>query len=240
MSLQQDTLIINGTPIPVQVSLERRNGYRASFTKKGLMLRIPASLSASKQQEIHTQLLDWAKKAVSKRPNLLKKYTAPDYRSGHTIKTFKTIHTLKIRYGQRKTVGVEVVDGYILATLPMKDPDRRLEKKHIAKALAKHYKPDVLQALEYWNRFFPVQFNDLRMKYNSSNWGSCSSKGNINVNTRLVLCPGKVIDYVLVHELAHLVQPNHSPKFWAEVARVMPDYHKHETWLKTVGAGIDF
>jgi len=240
MSTKEEVLEANGVRIPVHTLVEPRNGYRAAFTKKGLVLRIPNSLSQMKQAEVKGELLTWAKKAIVKRPNLVKKYIFRTYKTGDVIKTFKREHQVQIRYGHRKTIGLAMVDHTIVATLPIKSPETKLEKKHIAKVLAKHYKQDVLQALEYWNRFFPVKFNDLRMKYNSSNWGSCSSKGNINVNTRLVLCPGKVIDYVLVHELAHLVQPNHSPKFWAEVARVMPNYKLHENWLKTIGAGIDF
>ena len=63
-------------------------------------------------------------------------------------------------------------------------------------------------------------------------WGSCSSKGNINFSWRLIMAPEEVIDYVVVHELAHLQEMNHSPRFWAEVASVLPDYKERQKKLK--------
>jgi predicted metal-dependent hydrolase len=63
-------------------------------------------------------------------------------------------------------------------------------------------------------------------------WGSCSSKGNINLAWRLLMAPVDVIDYVIVHELAHTIVMNHSPRFWQIVGKVMPDYRNKEKWLE--------
>ena len=67
-------------------------------------------------------------------------------------------------------------------------------------------------------------------------WGSCSSKGNLNFNCLLMLAPRATIDSVVVHELCHLKEMNHSKRFYAEVLRVFPEYKKHRQWLKTNGA----
>jgi len=104
----------------------------------------------------------------------------------------------------------------------------------------KLYRPFFEERLAYWAEAFPIEYKQLRLKYNHSNWGSCSTRGNINLSTRLLLCPLPVIDYVIVHELAHLIQPNHSKAFWAEVAEVMPDWKTHAQWLKTEGTYLDF
>jgi len=66
-------------------------------------------------------------------------------------------------------------------------------------------------------------------------WGSCGSKGTLNFSWRLIMAPMEVIDYVIVHELAHLGQLNHSPEFWRQVADILPDYKKREQWLKENG-----
>jgi predicted metal-dependent hydrolase len=78
------------------------------------------------------------------------------------------------------------------------------------------------------------------LKNNQSNWGSCSSKRNINLSSRLLFAPEKVLDYVIVHELSHLKEMNHSKKFWDIVASVMPDYKKMETWLSKNGDKLKF
>ena len=69
-------------------------------------------------------------------------------------------------------------------------------------------------------------------------WGSCSSKGNLNFNCLLMLCPEDVRDYVVVHELCHRKELNHSPRFWAEVAKVLPGYAVQRKWLKESGGTI--
>lgn len=71
-----------------------------------------------------------------------------------------------------------------------------------------------------------------------SRWGSCNHKGHLSFSWRLILAPREVLDYVVAHEVAHLVYLNHSPAFWKVVARLCPDYHKHQHWLKCHGAGL--
>ena len=75
----------------------------------------------------------------------------------------------------------------------------------------------------------------LRVKDQRSRWGSCSSKGNINLNWRLIMAPETVMEYVIVHELCHLRFPNHSKSFWALVAHYLPDFQMSKSWLRKNG-----
>ena len=70
------------------------------------------------------------------------------------------------------------------------------------------------------------------LKYNTSSWGTCSSSKNINLSTRLLFAPDGVIEYVCIHELAHMLEMNHSERFWNLVERAMPDYKEKIDWLK--------
>jgi hypothetical protein len=79
------------------------------------------------------------------------------------------------------------------------------------------------------------RFQKLRISSARTRWGSCSPNGSLSFTWRLVLAPLDVIDYVVVHELAHTQIPNHSKKFWARVAEIMPDYMKRLAWLKKNG-----
>lgn len=81
-------------------------------------------------------------------------------------------------------------------------------------------------------------YNKITIKNLVSRWGSCSTKGNLNFNCLLMLTPDYVIDYVVVHELCHLREMNHSEKFWAEVEKIMPDYQRAELWLKQNGGNL--
>ena len=80
-----------------------------------------------------------------------------------------------------------------------------------------------------------VRFGRITVRNQKTRWGSCSSKGNLNFNCLLMLCPPDVRDYVIVHELCHLKEMNHSPRFWAEVEKAMPDYRQPLQWLKQNG-----
>ena len=83
-----------------------------------------------------------------------------------------------------------------------------------------------------------VRYQGITIRNQKTRWGSCSSRGNLNFNVMLMLCPPDVIDYVVVHELSHLKHMDHSPAFWAEVASVLPDYAASRNWLKQNGAAL--
>ncbi len=80
-----------------------------------------------------------------------------------------------------------------------------------------------------------VQPEKVTIKEQKTRWGSCSSKGNINLNWKLIMADSEILDYVVVHELCHLKEMNHSVKFWKLVESVFPGYKAHRTWLKQNG-----
>lgn len=83
-----------------------------------------------------------------------------------------------------------------------------------------------------------VQYGRITIRNQKTRWGSCSSKGNLNFNCLLMLAPDEVVDYVVIHELCHLIEMNHSKAFWQQVEQIMPDYKKHRKWLKDHGNEI--
>lgn len=94
------------------------------------------------------------------------------------------------------------------------------------------YIPD---RVAYFAPIVGVNYGRITIRNQKTRWGSCSSKGNLNFNCLLMLAPPEVIDYVVVHELCHRKQMNHSAAFWKEVAKVLPDYRTSVKWLKTEG-----
>ncbi|MCL6598104.1 MAG: M48 family metallopeptidase [Alicyclobacillus macrosporangiidus] len=91
-----------------------------------------------------------------------------------------------------------------------------------------------------WAEKLGLRYRSLRIKDQKSRWGSCSSAGNINLNWRLVQAPEWVTDYVIVHELCHLVELNHSPRFWALVHAAIPDAERAKRWLRDHGQELFF
>ena len=83
-----------------------------------------------------------------------------------------------------------------------------------------------------------VTYGRITIRNQRSKWGSCSAKGNLNFNCLLMLAPPEVLDSVVVHELCHRKEPNHSARFYAEVLRVFPNYWDCDKWLKTNGSAL--
>ncbi len=92
--------------------------------------------------------------------------------------------------------------------------------------------------VKHYAEIMGVRYNRITIKSQHTRWGSCSSKKNLNFNCLLMLVPDEVVDYVIVHELCHLKEMNHSEKFWAEVKRVLPDYKLSYSWLRKHGGEL--
>ena len=94
------------------------------------------------------------------------------------------------------------------------------------------------EKVHYYAEKIGVTYGRITIRNQKTRWGSCSAKGNLNFNCLLMLAPDEVQNYVVIHELCHQKEMNHSPKFWAEVAKIKPDYEKYRRWLKENGEAI--
>ena len=175
--------------------------------------------------------------------------------------------TFEIIHSKRKTVSIQIKsDGRIVVRAPLRmskaDITRLVEEKsgwiekHLAqlrrqngsaepaftaaqlRQLAEAAQQDLPRRAARFAPLVGVSYGRITIRAQKSRWGSCSSKGNLNFNCLLMLCPEEVRDYVVVHELCHRKEMNHSDRFWQELARVLPDYEKQRKWLKTNGNGL--
>jgi predicted metal-dependent hydrolase len=87
--------------------------------------------------------------------------------------------------------------------------------------------------LAYYNSFYNFPLRKVFIKNTKSRWGSCSTRGNLNFNYKLLFVPQEVADYVVVHELCHLKEFNHGPNFWALVAKASPNFRTHRRALRS-------
>lgn len=90
----------------------------------------------------------------------------------------------------------------------------------------------------YYASIMGVTYGRISIREQKTRWGSCSSDGNLNYNWRIIFAPEEVLDYIVVHELAHRREMNHSPAFYRIVESVLPDYKKEQRWLKEHGASL--
>ena len=105
-------------------------------------------------------------------------------------------------------------------------------------ALADQALKIIPEKVRHYASLIGVDYGRITIRNQKSRWGSCSGKGNLNFNCLLMLCPDEVIDSVVVHELCHRKEMNHSAKFWAQVERVIPDWKQRRKWLKDNGNSL--
>ncbi len=96
------------------------------------------------------------------------------------------------------------------------------------------------EKVERYNRFYNFNVNKISIKNQSTRWGSCSAKGNLNFSYKIALLPEHLADYIVIHELCHLKEFNHSGRFWALVAKLVPDYPAIKNELKIIGLSNHF
>ena len=112
-----------------------------------------------------------------------------------------------------------------------------LSQKDI-QALAQKAKNELPELVNKWATTMGVSYGRITIRNQKTRWGSCSAKGNLNFNCLLMLVPKEVREYVIIHELAHRIEMNHSKAFWEVVASYDSDYKEHRRWLKDEGAKI--
>ncbi len=170
----------------------------------------------------------------------------------------------QLKRSHRKTLCLEITSQGLLVRAPMRaskaEIDAFIERKrewietHLAKVeaasavqkltaeelqqLAEQALQVIPERVAYYAPLVGVTYGRITIRNQRTKWGSCSSKGNLNFNCLLMLAPPEVLDSVVVHELCHRKEMNHSPKFYAEVYRVFPAYDHWNQWLRDNGRAL--
>ena len=136
---------------------------------------------------------------------------------------------LRLRQGSRRSGRLVGEEYHLTLPDPNSDPDVRAA---IRATLSTAALTRIRERLNHYAPRIGKVPGRVTVREQKSRWGSCSSKGNLNFNWKLIMAPPQALDYVVIHELCHLYEFNHSPRFWALVAEQMPDYEVWKKWLK--------
>lgn len=226
--------------IPVDVFYEVRDNVRISIGRRKANLRMPIYLRPSRKRSEIEKAKVWLTHTLNNKPEIAERFRVKSYRSGDILKVGKRTYILQVDYREAKTNSGSLKNDLIKlhinpSTAPLKI------KQLISRVVARDFHAQILRRVHALNDlYFKKPIKAVKLKYNQSNWGSCSSSGNINLSTRLLFAPEPVIDYVIIHELAHLIEMNHSKRFYAILSSIMPNYRNQEKWLKENGHLCDF
>lgn len=144
---------------------------------------------------------------------------------------------IRVNEGKKRTKIARLPAGiYILLGESVLAETEAAKQKHMREQIYKWYRTQAGNIIEervrYYADILGETYGQIRIKDQKSCWGSCSGKRNLNFNWHLVLTPPEILDYVVVHELCHLREMNHSPAFWREVEGILPDYKERRKWLR--------
>jgi len=152
--------------------------------------------------------------------------TQPRFFSDRALESFLLAHAAWI---------IKHLDNFKAKPAPLlAGPGRRVDylaKKETARRL-------VNDRLGYFNKFYNLKYKKISIRNQATRWGSCSRRGNLSFNYRLVDLVPTVADYIIVHELCHLQEFNHSPRFWRLVAQTLPDYQERRRGLRNKTGGL--
>lgn len=184
-----------------------------------------AEIIESKTYQIHAHLAKWRQ--------LNEARIDREYVSGQSFLYLGKNYRLKLEDNSRK--GLKLKNGYFLLPTHQKD-----EAKAHFKAFYRAKLEERLPGLVKRNKAkLGVTPNNVKVMELHHRWASCSKQGNLNFHWKCAMAPVDVLNYIVVHELAHLIHPNHTPEFWNEVDKVLPDYQAQVHWLRINGAGMD-
>jgi predicted metal-dependent hydrolase len=226
---------VDGLKVPLKIYAEARRNGRVSLGKRTAILRYPDSVFARGEAYYVDWATAWLEEQYRAKPEAFQRFTGSNIKDQITIMgeswsiLIEQVPAAKgsLRIGNDQRLKVSIPDD-------LHDHDQvEMRRRLLSRFAARRYRTRLVRKVEDINRrlFDTLPINAVRLKYNRSNWGSCSTKGNVNLSTRLLLTPEPAMDYVIIHELCHLLEMNHGPRFYAEVAKRMPDYRQQEKWL---------
>ena len=217
-----------------QVDVKRTSRKKTASRKieQGVVqVIVPQNLPQKEIDDLLKQKSDWIRQKVIIQQSV--PVSKPkEFVSGESFSYLGRNYRLKVLTGDLQPVKLK--QGYLRVTVPV---ERKSDQTLIRKLLQDWYLDRASEKLEQktvkYAQQIGVQPSKIRVREYKSRWGSCRVRGEVSYNWRIIISPNPVVDYVVVHELCHLIHHNHSKQYWNQVRSIVPDYQSKRDWLKT-------
>ena len=223
--------MIDGFEFPVEViRTDRKRSASIYLDGERIKVRVPKSLSDSRVRDLIEKKSPWIKRKL-KEAELAAPPKHKEFVSGETFSYLGRNYRLKVLSGD--TSSLKLRGGYLEASTSGSSKTREEEVKSLLLGwYRKHAQERLEEKTHRYAKILQVEPNCVSVKDYKSRWGSCSTTGDISYNWRIVMAPHRIVDYVVVHELCHLLEHNHSAIYWRHVERIIPDFQECREWLK--------
>ena len=224
-----------------QVDVKRTNRRKTATVKieQGVVqVVVPKTLSQQEIDDLIANKSNWIRQKLILQQSVPVS-TPKQFVSGESFTYLGRNYRLKVLTGDLQPVKLK--QGYLQVTVPV---EQKSDQALIRKLLQDWYLDRASEKLEQktvkYAQQIGVQPSKIRVREYKSRWGSCSVRGEVSYNWRIIISPNPVVDYVVVHELCHLIHHNHSKQYWNQVRSIVPDYQSKRDWLKTNAGLLDW
>jgi len=222
----------------IQYTLQRSNRKTASIyiERDGqVSVYVPEDLSKAQLEELLESKRKWIYRNMAEWHDLNATRVQREYVNGEGFLYLGRTYRLKLVEDQVHPLMLK--DGYFCLRADNGSvPDADAAFKEFYREKAKRRIPE---RVAFYEDRMGVESKAVKVIDLKNRWASCSPGGNVNFHWKCMMAPPTVLDYIVVHELVHVIHPNHTDAFWNEVDKVMPDYGDRKEWLRVNGAGMD-
>lgn len=230
------TEYIQGNGFTAQVSRTDRSKSATIKVEDGVVIIVvPRALTQERIKKLLDDKKLWIKQKIALHPQLpvaLEK----QYVSGEAFSYLGRNYRLKITEGE--LTPIKLVQGRLTISAPNNSSQHKLVKYALTNWFRRRAELKLREKIIRYSPIVGVETNGYKVKSFQSRWGSCTPRGRVDFNWKIIMAPNRVVDYVVVHELCHLKQHDHSPQFWKLVESIMPDCLESKEWLRVNGASL--
>jgi hypothetical protein len=226
-------IIFDRSAYPVRIRRHRqarRYTLRIDAASREVVLTMPPRGSLREARDFAQKHGAWIAARLKRLPQ------ATPFAHGIVVPFRGIPHRIEHRPGTRGTVWIEAGDGGDQLLCVAGAPPH--VNRRVGDFLKREAKRDLEAASRLYAGKLAVKFGRISVRDQSSRWGSCSNTGVLSFSWRLILAPGYVLDYLAAHEVTHLVELNHSPRFWRMLRRLNPDCDRAKAWLDAYGTDL--
>jgi predicted metal-dependent hydrolase len=209
----------------------------------GLRVVVPQSLAVTDVEGFLQSKAAWILRHLQKQEALHQDLQQMQFRHDGQFLFLGTMHPIRVRPVEGSNMRVTIVDDEVIVEAP-DSPGGNVGEDRIKFALgvlfARHARVVMEPLVQSTAAVMNLKHGALAFRPHKSRWGSCSAKGNLSFNQFILMAPMNVVHYVVIHELAHLVEHNHSPRFWAVVEKYCEHSDESRRWLRKHGHVLEF
>ncbi len=192
-----------------------------------LVIRAPYKMSKKAIYRVIVKYKDWIEK---KQKEMAKRSKRLEHKFTDKEEFFYLGNRYELQIVKDQKVPLIFDDGFFLSERHLNDAKEILLEWYKVKSYE-----IIFDRVTFYASKYGFKYEKFRITNAQKRWGSCSSNGNLNFSWKLVMAPLDIIDYVVIHELVHLIERNHSKSFWEKVRMICPEYEKYHDWLKENG-----